>query len=78
MLRTFDLYTVVPEEFSGDTVRAEGIEMKQPITSTSEAIADYILSLGELAFEEVRCDVFPKTISAVEAMQPVVDIVHAG
>ena len=71
--RTFDLYTVVPEGF--DT---GGLEMKQPVTGTDEAIAEYILSIGELGFEEVRCDVFPKTAAAVEAMHPVVEIVHKG
>lgn len=76
--RTFDLYTVVPEGFSSQGVKAEGLDMKQPVTGSSEEIAEYILLVGELGFEEVRCDVFPKTAAAVEAMQPVVEIVHAG
>ena len=45
---------------------------------TSEEIASQLLSLGDLGFEEVRCDVFPKTATAVEAMKNVVEIVHAG
>ncbi|MCP3995446.1 MAG: LLM class flavin-dependent oxidoreductase [bacterium] len=76
--RTFDLYTVVPEGFSGEAAQADGLDMKQPVTGTSEAIAEHILSLGELGFEEVRCDLFPKTTAAVEAMQHVVEIVHVG
>ena len=76
--RTFDLFTVVPEGFSAQGVKIEGFDMKQPLTGTSEEIADYILSVGEVGFEEVRCDVFPKTAAAVEAMQSVVEIVHAG
>jgi alkanesulfonate monooxygenase SsuD/methylene tetrahydromethanopterin reductase-like flavin-dependent oxidoreductase (luciferase family) len=76
--RTFDLYTVVPEGFSGEVARAGGLDMEQPVTGTSEAIAEHILSLGEFGFEEVRCDLFPKTTAAVEAMQPVVDLVHAS
>lgn len=76
--RTFDLYTVVPPGLSDEGVTAESLDMKQPVTGTSEQIAEHILSLGELGFEEVRCDVFPKSTAAVEAMQPVVEIVHAG
>ncbi len=76
--RTFDLFTVVPEGFSAQGVKIEGFDMKQPLTGTSDEIADYILSIGEVGFEEVRCDVFPKTAAAVEAMQSVVEIVHAG
>ena len=71
--RTFDLFTVVPEGFS-----AEGFGMKQPVVGTSEEIAEFILSVGALGFEEVRCEVFPKTAATVEAMEPVVEIVHAG
>ena len=76
--RTFDLYTIVPEGFSREVARAGGLDMEQPLTGTSEAIAEHILSLGELGFEEVRCDLFPKTTAAVEAMKPVVELVHAG
>lgn len=71
--RTFDLYTVVPEGFS-----TEGCGMEQPVVGTSEEISAHILAVGALGFEEVRCDVFPKTAAAVEAMQSVVEIVHAG
>jgi alkanesulfonate monooxygenase SsuD/methylene tetrahydromethanopterin reductase-like flavin-dependent oxidoreductase (luciferase family) len=76
--RTFDLYTVVPEGFSNQGAAPEGLDMEQPVTGTSQQIAEHILSMGELGFEEVRCDVFPKTKAAVEAMKPVVEIVHAG
>ena len=76
--RTFDLFTVVPEGFNRQGGKIEGLDMKQPVTGTSEEIASYILSLADLGFEEVRCEVYPKTAAAVEAMQPVVEIVHAG
>ena len=69
---TFDLYAVVPEGFS-----PEGSGMDQPVTGSSGQIAEFILRLGELGFDEVRCDVYPKTTDAIEAMQPVVDLVHA-
>ncbi len=76
--RTFDLYSVVPEGFTTETMKADGLDMKQPVAGTSEEIADFILSIGALGFGEVRCDVYPRTAAAVEAMQPVVEIVHNG
>lgn len=75
--RTFDLYTVVPEPYSG-AIDSELLPMSNPVTGTTAEIADFILSLSELGFTEVRCDVWPKTRGAVEAMAPVVDLVHAG
>jgi alkanesulfonate monooxygenase SsuD/methylene tetrahydromethanopterin reductase-like flavin-dependent oxidoreductase (luciferase family) len=78
LVRTFDLYTVVPEAFRSRIGTAEGLQVERPVTGTSEEIADYILSLGEYGFEEVRCDVWPKEAAAVEAMEPVVEIVHNG
>lgn len=73
LTRTFDLYTVVPEGFDSG-----GCGMDQPVKGSSEEIADYLLALGNLGFEEVRCDVFPKTTDAIEGMRAVVDIVHAA
>jgi alkanesulfonate monooxygenase SsuD/methylene tetrahydromethanopterin reductase-like flavin-dependent oxidoreductase (luciferase family) len=78
LVRTFDLYTVVPEGFSNRIGSAEGLQVEQPVTGTTAEIAEYILSLGELGLEEVRCDVWPKETAAVEAMAPIVDIVHTG
>ncbi len=52
--------------------------MEKPVTGSSGEIAEFILSLGELGFDEVRCDVWPKSPEAIAAMQPVVDEVHAG
>jgi len=76
--RTFDLYSVVPEGFMAEDMNTYGLEMKQPVAGTSEEIAESVLSIGALGFGEVRCDLFPKTAAAVEAMQPVVEMVHAG
>jgi len=76
--RTFDLFTVVPEGFDGSAGSSDGGEMENPVTGTSEEIAAYILSLGKLGFEEVRCDVWPREPPAIEAMKPVVDMVHDG
>jgi alkanesulfonate monooxygenase SsuD/methylene tetrahydromethanopterin reductase-like flavin-dependent oxidoreductase (luciferase family) len=75
--RTFDLYTVVPEAFAG-SIDPGDLPMEKPVTGSSGEIAEFILSLGELGFDEVRCDVWPKTPEAIAAMQPVVDEVHAG
>ena len=71
--RTFDMYTVIPEGFE-----SEGLNMDNPVLGTSEQIAEHLLSIGGMGFDEVRCDVFPKTIEALEAMQPVVEIVHSN
>ena len=70
--RTFDLYTVVPDGFP-----AELPSMDQPVTGSSAQIAAFILRLGEIGFDEVRCDVYPKNVDAIEAMRPIVDLVHA-
>lgn len=75
--RTFDLYTVVPEQYS-EAIDAEFLPMSNPLTGTNAEVADFILSLAELGFAEVRCDLWPKTTEAIDAMQPVVDLVHAG
>jgi len=45
--------------------------------STADEIAEQLVGLGELGIEEVRCDVYPRTTEAVEALQPIIDIVHA-
>lgn len=74
VMRTFDLYTVVPEGFED----ADGLEMKQPVTGSSGQIAEYLLGIGELGFDEIRCDLWPKTSEAIEAMRPVVKEVQEG
>ena len=73
LLRTYDLYTVVPPGFS-----AEGVGMDQAVIGSTDEIAERILSSGEIGIVEVRCDVYPKSIEAIAAMQPVIDLVHAG
>jgi alkanesulfonate monooxygenase SsuD/methylene tetrahydromethanopterin reductase-like flavin-dependent oxidoreductase (luciferase family) len=72
MMRTFDLYTVIPEGFEN----AEGLEMKQPVAGSPDQIAEYLLGIGGLGFDEVRCDVWPRTREAIEAMDPVVKAVQ--
>ncbi|HLU30343.1 MAG TPA: hypothetical protein VK088_01175 [Acidimicrobiia bacterium] len=68
---------MVPEPFAG-SIDPDELKMSQPVTGSSRQIAEFILSLKALGFQEVRCDVWPKTVSAIEAMQPVVDLVHSG
>ena len=72
LVRTFDLYSVVAPGMDA----AHGLD--NPVTGSSKEIAQYILSLGEMGFDEVRCDLWPKTVEAVEAMAPVVDLVREG
>ena len=76
--RTLDVFTVVPEGFSADGMTVYHQTMSKPITGSSSQVANYILELGELGFSEVRCDVYPQTAEAVEALTPVVSRVHAG
>jgi alkanesulfonate monooxygenase SsuD/methylene tetrahydromethanopterin reductase-like flavin-dependent oxidoreductase (luciferase family) len=75
LVRTFDLYTVVPEPYA-DRAGEAGVE--HPVTGSAAAITEYILDLGEMGFTEVRCDVWPRTIDAVEAMSDVVRMVHSA
>lgn len=76
--RTLDVFSVVPEGFSSEGMTVYHQPMNKPISGTSAQIAGYILELGEIGFSEVRCDVFPQTSDAVEALAPVVTQVHAG
>jgi alkanesulfonate monooxygenase SsuD/methylene tetrahydromethanopterin reductase-like flavin-dependent oxidoreductase (luciferase family) len=78
LARTFDIFTVVPEGFDTDGMTVYHQPMSRPITGSSAEIADYVLRLGSLGFGEVRCDVYPQTTEAVEALEPVVARVHAG
>jgi alkanesulfonate monooxygenase SsuD/methylene tetrahydromethanopterin reductase-like flavin-dependent oxidoreductase (luciferase family) len=71
--RTFDLYSIVPPGLSTGSS-----ELANSISGSAEEIASFILGLGSLGIEEVRCDLTDKTPEAVEAMAPVVELVHAG
>ena len=71
--RTLDLYTVVPDGFSPDD-----LDPDRAVTGSSEQIADFVLRLGEIGFDEVRCDVYPPTADTIEAMRPIVELVHRG
>jgi len=71
--RTLDLYTVVPDGFSPGHLHADRV-----VTGSSREIADFVLRLGEIGFDEVRCDVYPPTVDAVAAMRPIVELVHDG
>lgn len=71
--RTLDYYTIVPEGFSDQVPR-----IQNPLRGTSEQIAEELVRFRALGFSEIRCDVFPKTAAAIEAMEPVVALVHAS
>ena len=71
--RTMDVYSVTPPGFSAD-----GSGMEQPIAGTASEIAKQLLGLRSLGIAEVRIDLTDKSPAAVEAMAPVVEIVHAG
>jgi alkanesulfonate monooxygenase SsuD/methylene tetrahydromethanopterin reductase-like flavin-dependent oxidoreductase (luciferase family) len=69
--RTLDVYSVVPPGMSND-----GGDMKQPLSGTAEEMAEFFVALDDLGFAEVRCDLTDKTTAGIEAMAPVVDLVH--
>ncbi len=73
LARTFDYYTVVVPGFD-----KAGLDMEAAVSGSAEQVAERLLSLRSLGFEEVRCDVWPKTVEAIEAMSPVVELVQAA
>lgn len=75
--RTLDLYTVVPEDFHQHAVDSD-FPVEKAIAGSNEEIAEYLLGVAELGIAEIRCDVWPKTPAAIEAMKPVVEAVHHG
>ena len=77
LVRTLDLYTVIPGEFEAEAEKA-GLPVEKLITGSNDDIAAHLLAFGDLGFSEVRCDVWPKTPAAIEAMRPVVEALHSG
>lgn len=72
LVRTFDLYSVVAPSLEADH------GLSQPVAGSADQIAEQLIALGDLGFEEIRCEVWPKTPEAVAAMQPVVEAVHSA
>ncbi len=72
LTRSLDLYTVDPQSRSADGPIWGG----DPLAGSAVEIAETLLGFGELGFDEVRCDVFPKETEGIEAMAEVVDLVH--
>lgn len=70
LVRTIDVYSVLP----GGLTAEHGME--NIITGTDEEIAERLISFEEMGFEEVRVDLWPRSVEAIEAMAPVVDLVH--
>ncbi len=75
--RTLDLYTVVPEDFHQQAVDSD-FPVEKAVAGSNEEIAEYLLGVAELGIAEIRCDVWPKTAAAIEAMKPVVEAGHRG
>jgi len=69
--RTFDLYSIVPPGFPSDTSA-----MSQPVSGSADEIAETLLSLRGLGIDEVRCDLTDKTDAGIEAMAPIVEVLH--
>ena len=70
LVRTVDLYSIVPPTIDADH------ELANPVKGSANQVAEFILRLEEMGFAEVRCDLLPKTVDAIEAMAPVVELVH--
>ncbi len=68
--RALDLYTVDPLKRLG--------ALPSVVTGTAEEISGTLLGFAALGFDEIRCNVHPQTVEAIEAMKEVVDLVHAG
>jgi alkanesulfonate monooxygenase SsuD/methylene tetrahydromethanopterin reductase-like flavin-dependent oxidoreductase (luciferase family) len=75
LVRTLDAYTLDPMG-RAEPDGATGIG--HPLSGSPDEMAGALLELRSLGFTEVRCDLYPKTVEAVEAMAGVVEGVHAG
>ena len=71
--RTVDVYSVVPPGMTH-----EGGSMERPVAGTAEEVAASLLALEAVDIAEVRVDLTDKTPAGIEAMAPVVELVHAG
>lgn len=72
--RSLDVYSVDPlGHASAKHPDAGGL-----VSGSTAEISEVLLGFGELGFDEVRCDVYPKTLEGVEAMAEIVERVHAG
>lgn len=69
--RSLDVYSVVPPGFDIP-------EGSNPIAGTADEMAAALTSFESIGVGEVRCNVVPQTVEAIEAMAEVVDLVHAG
>ncbi|MFZ0012821.1 MAG: LLM class flavin-dependent oxidoreductase [Acidimicrobiia bacterium] len=70
LVKTLDVYSVALPGVES--------ELHNPLTGSADQIATMLFELGSLGFEEIRCDVFPKGPGGIEAMAPVVELIHAG
>jgi alkanesulfonate monooxygenase SsuD/methylene tetrahydromethanopterin reductase-like flavin-dependent oxidoreductase (luciferase family) len=68
--RTLDLYSVTPPGLTPES------DMRQPLAGDADQLAEALLQLGTVGFDEVRCDLTDKTTLGVEAMAPVIDAIH--
>jgi alkanesulfonate monooxygenase SsuD/methylene tetrahydromethanopterin reductase-like flavin-dependent oxidoreductase (luciferase family) len=75
--KTLDLYTLVPEAFRSEAEEA-GLPLDKLVCGSPEKITEHILFFAGLGFAEVRCDVWPRTPTAVEAMTSVVEMVQSS
>lgn len=68
LTRTFDLYSVA-------ALKGSEHPLVHPVTGSPAQIAEHLLAYGEMGFEEVRCDVYPKSTAGIEAMAPIIELI---
>lgn len=71
--KTIDFYSVVPPGFESEVPHIEGA-----LSGSVEEIGEELLNYAELGVSEIRCDLRPQSIGAIEAMEPVVNLLHSG
>ncbi|MCB1246348.1 MAG: LLM class flavin-dependent oxidoreductase, partial [Acidimicrobiia bacterium] len=67
--RTMDVYSVVAPGMTSEADEAV-------IGGSADQIADALAQFGTIGVDEVRCDVFPRSVAAIEAMSEVADLLH--
>ena len=72
VVRTLDLYSITPPGFD------QPDKWTNSAFGSAEATAAHILSAASMGFEEVRVSLTDESLEAIEAMAPVVELVHAG
>jgi alkanesulfonate monooxygenase SsuD/methylene tetrahydromethanopterin reductase-like flavin-dependent oxidoreductase (luciferase family) len=72
--RSLDIYSVVAPGFEVGEIA----DSENPIAGSAGELATALLEFESVGVTEVRCNVLPQTVQAIEAMAEVVDRVHSA